>query len=171
MTTTTSRRPVVSLPTETQILLTRRFDVPRRLVFRAWTEPEQVKRWWTAGRGDPTLVEIDLRVGGTWRYLMTFPDGERLAFHGEYRIVVPSERLVWTEIGEQPPALTVVKTLTLDDAPLADRPGTTLALLTEFTTREERDAYVGMMGDGFEQASRLLEACARELEAAEAAGS
>ena len=66
------------------------------------TEPELVKRWWNAKRGEVTVAEIDLRVGGAWRYAMVTPDGSEVAFHGEYREIVPNERIVSTEIFEMP---------------------------------------------------------------------
>ena len=67
---TTSGTAKVTLPTDNQILITRDFDAPRQLVYRAWTTPELVKRWWSGRRGEVTSIEIDLRVGGRWRYVM-----------------------------------------------------------------------------------------------------
>src|SRR5207247_1824182 len=99
MAKTSSGTAVVTLPTDTQILITREFDAPRHLVFKAYTTPELVKRWWHANRGEVTLCEIDLRVGGTWRYVMV-SDGVEVGFHGEYREIVPDERLVSTEVYE-----------------------------------------------------------------------
>ena len=96
----TSGTATVTLPTDEQILITREFDAPRHLVWEAWTNPELVKRWWHANRGEVTLVEIDLRVGGAWRYVMVTPDGLEVGFHGEYREIVPNERLVSTEVYE-----------------------------------------------------------------------
>ena len=87
---TSSGTAVVTLPTDEQILITREFDAPRHLVWRAWTTPELVKRWWHANRGEVTIAEIDLRVGGTWRYVMVTPSGFEVAFHGEYREIVPT---------------------------------------------------------------------------------
>ena len=63
----------MTLPSDTQILITREFDAPRELVWKAWTTPELVRRWWHANRGEMTVCEIDLRVGGTWRYAMVTP--------------------------------------------------------------------------------------------------
>ena len=97
---TDSRKATVTLPTDEQILITREFDAPRHLVYRAWTEPELVARWWHAKRGKVTVVEIDLRVGGTWRYVMAADGGMEVGFHGEYREIVPEERIVSTEIYE-----------------------------------------------------------------------
>ena len=97
---TSSGTAVVTLPTDEQILITREFEAPRHLVWEAWTNPELVKRWWHANRGEMTIAEIDLRVGGTWRWVMVTPDGFEVAFHGEYREIVPHERIVSTEVYE-----------------------------------------------------------------------
>ena len=75
MAVTSSGTATVTLPTDTQILITREFDAPKHLVYRAWTTPELVKRWWHANRGEVTLAEIDLRVGGMWRYVSRSADG------------------------------------------------------------------------------------------------
>src|ERR687894_541673 len=93
----------VTLPTDEQILITREFDAPKHLVYKAWTTPELVKRWWHAKRGEATIAEIDLRVGGAWRYVMVTEDGFEVAFHGEYREIVPNERIVSTEVYEGMP--------------------------------------------------------------------
>ena len=70
MAVTSSGTATVTLPTDEQILITREFDAPKHLVYKAWTTPELVKRWWHANRGEVTIAEIDLRVGGKWRYVM-----------------------------------------------------------------------------------------------------
>ena len=72
---TTSRTAKVTLPTDEQILITREFDAPRHLVYRAWTTPELVRRWWSGKRGEVRVAEIDLRVGGRWRYVMVANGG------------------------------------------------------------------------------------------------
>ena len=95
---TSSGKAVVTLPNDTQILITREFDAPAHLVYRASTEPELIKRWWAGKRGEVTSVEIDLRVGGRWRQVMVTNDGMEVAFHGTYREIVPDERLVTTEL-------------------------------------------------------------------------
>jgi uncharacterized protein YndB with AHSA1/START domain len=80
-----SQSAKVTLPTDEQILITREFDAPKHLVFKAVTTPELVKRWWHANRGEVTSAEIDLRVGGRWRYVSVTDDGFEVGFHGEYR--------------------------------------------------------------------------------------
>src|SRR5918995_3776240 len=99
MATASSGTAVVTLPSDTQILITREFAAPRHLVYKAWTTPDLIKRWWSANRGKVTLAEVDLRVGGKWRYVM-IADGSEVGFHGEYRHIVPNERIVSTEVFE-----------------------------------------------------------------------
>ena len=92
MAVTSSGTATVTLPTDEQILITREFDAPKHLVYKAFTTPELVKRWWHANRGEVTIAEIDLRVGGTWRYVSVTTDGFEAGFHGEYREIVPNHR-------------------------------------------------------------------------------
>ena len=108
----------MTLPSDRQILITREFDAPKELVWKAWTTPELVRRWWHANRGEMTVCEMDLRVGGSWRYAMVTPDGMEVGFHGEYREIEPFERLVSTEAYEGIPdadAHAAVDTLTLTE--------------------------------------------------------
>ncbi len=153
----------VTLPTEEQILITREFDAPRHLVYRAWTTPELVKRWWNANRGEVTVAEIDLRVGGTWRYVIVTPDGQEVGFHGEYREIVPNERIVSTEAYESVPdadANATLNTLTLTE----EDGRTTLTVLVQAPSKEIRDAIVDSgMEAGMQDAMDLLEQVAISL--------
>ena len=150
----------VTLPTDTQIKIEREFDAPAHLVYRAYTEPELVRRWWTAKRGEMTVVDIDLRVGGGWRYVMESPDGFEVAFHGEYREIVPGERLVSTEVYEAMPDAAALDTVTFEE-----RHGRTLlTILVEHTRKEHRDAHVESgMEEGLQDALDLLEQVAAAL--------
>src|SRR5919205_4052369 len=112
---TTSKSAVVTLPSDTQILITREFDAPRHLVYRAYTTPELIARWWAGERGEVTSVEVDLRVGGTWRYVMRANEGFEVAFHGEYREIVADERIVRTEVYEAAPDDFAVETISFDE--------------------------------------------------------
>jgi len=94
----------VTLPTDEQILVTRRLAAPRHLVYRAWTAPELVKQWRSGGHGTVAVAEIDPRVGGRWRYVIVADGGFEVAFHGEYRELVPNERIVTTEVYAMPGA-------------------------------------------------------------------
>ena len=89
----------VTTPSDREIVLTRLFDAPRRLVFEAMTKPEHVKRWWGCldERYSVPVCEIDLRPGGKWRFVGKGPMGE-YGFHGVYREIVVPERVVFTEI-------------------------------------------------------------------------
>jgi len=164
-TVTSSGKATVTLPSDTQILIEREFDAPRHLVYRACTEPELVKRWWSGKRGEVTLAEIDLRVGGTWRYVMTANEGFEVAFHGTYREVVPNERVVSTELYEGVPGATeddaTVNTMTLID--LGDG-RTKLTTLVVCPTTQIRDAIIesGMEG-GMQEAFDKLEEVASSL--------
>lgn len=153
----------VTLPADDQILITREFDAPRELVYRAWTTPELVRRWWSGRRGEMTSVEIDLRVGGRWRYVMVAGGGHEVAFHGEYREIVPNERIVHTEVYETPGADDAgapLVTVTFEEA--GGR--TLLSLLTETGSRELRDAIVDSgMETGVQEQMDILEELAASL--------
>jgi uncharacterized protein YndB with AHSA1/START domain len=161
MTQTSSGKAVVTLPAADQILITREFDAPAALVWRAVTEPELVKRWWAGRRGEVTSAEIDLRVGGAWRYVMAARDGAlEVAFHGEYREIVPHERIVSTEVFEGFPDAESVNTMTL----VEEDGRTTLRTLVQHTSQEHRDGHLdsGMEG-GMQESFDALEAVAKSL--------
>jgi uncharacterized protein YndB with AHSA1/START domain len=166
MTLTSNSRAKVTLPTDEQILITREFDAPRHLVYQAFTTPELVKRWWHAKRGDVTLVEIDLRVGGKWRYVMVATDGSEVGFHGEYREVVPHERLMTTEVYEGlPEGVSEEDAATLNTTTFAEADGrTALTILVQAKSKLSRDAIIESgMEDGLEDALELLEQVAVSL--------
>jgi uncharacterized protein YndB with AHSA1/START domain len=157
---TSSGRATVTVPNDDQILITREFDAPKHLVYEAWTTPELVKRWWTANRGEATSCEIDLRVGGRWRYAMRTPEGLEVAFHGEYREIVPNERIVSTEVYEAMPDGEAVNTLTLTEVDGR----TTLRLLVQHGSKQDRDVHLNSgMEDGLQDALSLLEQVAISL--------
>jgi uncharacterized protein YndB with AHSA1/START domain len=148
-------RAEVTLPGDLQILIKREFDAPRERVYEAWTTPELLKRWWSAKRGEMTVAEVDLRVGGSWRFAMVADSGMEVAFHGEYREVAPAERLVFTSIYEAVPQECALNTLTLVDR---DGGGTAIEMLVEHTTQAARDMHVASgMEDGLQDALDLLE--------------
>ena len=165
MEATSSGTAKVTLPTDKEIIITREFDAPRELVFRAWTTPELVKRWWHANRGEATIAEIDLRVRGTWRYVMIADGGQEVGFHGEYREIVPNERIVSTEVYEGMPQGDSPEQGTLNTASFAEEGGrTTLTILVEAPSREIRDAIIDSgMEAGLQDALALLEQVARSL--------
>ncbi len=163
MSVTSSGSAALTLPTDEQILITREFDAPKHLVYKAWTTPELVKRWWAGRRGTVTVAEIDLRVGGAWRYVLIADGGFEVGFHGEYREIVPNERIVSTEVYEaMPDGDPAVITTTFSEVDGR----TTLALLTEVTSKEVRDMIIesGMEG-GVQEGMDIVEEIARELAA------
>jgi uncharacterized protein YndB with AHSA1/START domain len=130
----------VSTPSDEEIRLTRRFNAPRHLVFEAMTRPEHVARWWGClGDGYSVPVcDIDLRVGGRWRFVNRHPKGEA-AFHGEYLEIEPPGRLVFTEIFEDfPDSPSVVTTELLDEGS-----GTRLVVTARYPSMAVRDIVIG----------------------------
>lgn len=164
--TATTHSAVVTLPTPTSIRVTRELAAPARLVWRALTEPELVKRWWSGERGDVTSAEIDLRVGGHWRYVMVVRcgsdfDGTEVAFHGEFREIETGVRTVTTEVFEGvPDAQAVTSTL------LEEHDGrTTMTVVVEHENQEHRDAHVGSgMEMGMQESYDKLEQVAIALD-------
>jgi uncharacterized protein YndB with AHSA1/START domain len=162
---TSSRNATVTLPTDEQILITREFDAPKHLVYKAFTTPELVKRWWHANRGEVTIAEIDLREGGKWRYVAVTDARQEVAFDGEYREIVPNERVVSTEVYEGAPQPEGPEQGTLNTATFTEADGrTTLAILVEAPSKEIRDAIIESgMEDGMQDALALLEQVATSL--------
>jgi uncharacterized protein YndB with AHSA1/START domain len=167
MTTTGDRSAVLTLPADDQILITRSFDAPPDLVYKAWTTPEIVSRWWTAKRATADSIEIDLREGGRWRFVSHTFAGQEVSFHGEYREIVPGERIVSTEVYEGAPGTPeeqeaggTVNTITFEE----EDGGTKMTMLIQCPSREVRDAVVDSgMEDGLQDALDLLEEEARAL--------
>ena len=151
--TATDTTLAVTYPAPTQVLITRDFAAPADAVYRAWTTPELIERWWNAKRGTVTSAEVDLRVGGQWRYVMTAHGGFEVAFHGEYLEIVPGERIVSTEIYEGAPDAVATNTITFTKT----EGGTRLTILIEHTSQENRDMHVRSgMEDGLRDALDLL---------------
>jgi uncharacterized protein YndB with AHSA1/START domain len=167
---TDSKKAVVTLPTDTQILITRKFAAPKDLVYKAWTTPELIKRRWSAKRGEVTVADVDLRVGGMWRFVMVTDGGFEVAFHGEYREIVPNERIVCTEVYEglpNPDNAGALNTITFSEV----EGRTTLTLLVQHKSREDRDAHINSgMEAGMQDAFDLLEEVASSLRSAGVGG-
>ena len=160
----TSGTAILTLPADEEILVTRDFDAPKHLVYKAWTTPELVSRWWPGRRGKMTSAEIDLRVGGSWRYVMVAEGGYEVAFHGEFREIVENERIVNTEIyegtpeGDSPPTLNVITFTELPDG------RTRLEMLTQCPSKEIRDIIVDSgMETGLQEGMDILEEIAISL--------
>ena len=155
---TSSGTAVVTVPSDTQILSTREFAAPRQLVYRAYTEPDLIRRWWGGDQGEVTVAEVDLRVGSRWRYVLGANGG--VAFHGEYREIVPDERLVYTEVFDGMPDSEAVDTVSFGERD----GGTALSVLVQHSCREHRDMHVDSgMEVGLQEAMDHLERVAASL--------
>jgi len=128
-------------PSDTEITLTRLFDAPRELVWEAMTKPEHVRRWWGCldERYSVPVCEIDLRVGGTWRFVGRGPEGDFPAFFGEYLEIDRPGRLVYTEIFEPFPDAASVVTQRLDE----EQGKTRLTVTARYDSRQTRDIVLG----------------------------
>jgi uncharacterized protein YndB with AHSA1/START domain len=158
--TATKGTAKVTLPSDSEILVTRDFAAPKHLVYTAYTEPDLVSRWWHAEHGTMKSCEIDLRVGGVWRYAMTAHGGFEVAFHGEFSEIVPNERIVSTEVFEGAPDAPALTTMTLTETDGR----TTMRILSEHGSKANRDAVLesGMEG-GLQVALDLLDQVAVSL--------
>jgi uncharacterized protein YndB with AHSA1/START domain len=139
MNTTSNRHgsAVVTLPSDTEILITRQFDAPAELVFKAYTTPELVRRWWGFETSEWLVCDVDLRVGGTWRYVVKDDDYE-VGFHGEFREIDRPHRIVSTEVFEGMPDAHSVNTTTFEELDGV----TTMTTLVQHTDAEHRDAHI-----------------------------
>lgn len=149
----------VTLPSDREIIITRSFNAPRHLVFQAWTKPEHVRRWYGLQFLNMIVCEIDLRPNGRWRYVLQAPDGNEYAFSGEYRAIVPPERLVYTEGFEAMPGHESLITLTLEE-----QDGKTLYTSHSlYQSVEDRDGHIqsGMEAGMRETLDRLAQVVER----------
>jgi uncharacterized protein YndB with AHSA1/START domain len=154
-------KTIVTTPGDREIRVEREFDAPRDRVFEAYTDPELLSEWW-GPRDTTTIVDhMDVRTGGTWRFIVRMASGEETAFRGVYRDVTPPERIVQTFEWEGMPGHVSVETATFEE--LGDR--TKVTIISLFHTGEERD---GMIASGMERGlgesyARLDELLARML--------
>jgi uncharacterized protein YndB with AHSA1/START domain len=151
-----SNKLTVTTPSDREIVLTRVFDAPRELVFEAHTSCEHMSRWWGPRRYEVASCEIDFRPGGKWRVVHRSADGaEEHGFRGEFREIVPPERIVWTFEYEGAPGHISVETLTLEE----QGGKTTLTATAVYDTIEARDAVLqsGMTEGAAETWDRLSE--------------
>jgi uncharacterized protein YndB with AHSA1/START domain len=139
MSQTGSGALTVTTPSDREIVLTRVFDAPRSLVFKAHGSCEHISRWW--GRGNPLDCELDFRPGGRWRFVEHAPDGNDYAFRGEYLEIVAPERIVQTFEFEGQPGHVSRETMVLTEEDGRTRLTTTVL----FDSVEDRD---GMLNSG-----------------------
>jgi uncharacterized protein YndB with AHSA1/START domain len=148
-------------PLERELTLTRIFDAPRELVFQAWTDPAHLKRWWGPNGFTTPACDVDLRIGGTWRIVMRFPDGiNEHIMHAVYREIVRPERLSFTNVAtdkEGTRLLEGITTITLEDLGGKTK-------LTMHTRMTGLVPYADRMLDGMEPGwSQTLERLAEAL--------
>jgi uncharacterized protein YndB with AHSA1/START domain len=127
----------VSLPTEREVVMTRVFDAPRRLVFDAVTKPELLMRWFGPRGWSLVVCEADLKVGGAWRWVLRGPDGRDMGMRGVYKEITPPERLVSTESFDDYPGES------LNTLILSEEDGkTTFTITVRYASQEIRDAVI-----------------------------
>jgi uncharacterized protein YndB with AHSA1/START domain len=137
----------VTTPSDREIAMTRVFDAPRRLVYDAWTKPELLRRWLGVfGGWEFAVCEIDLKVGGAYRYLWHGPGGNAMGMRGVYREIVPAERIVCTEVFDQP----WYEGEAVDTLEFVEQGGKTTATITvRYPSKAVRDAVLqSPMKDG-----------------------
>ena len=156
----TKNRTIVARKSELELVVTRTFDAPPRIVFEAWTRPELFMRWWAPrSAGVPILsCEMDVRPGGGYRISFGRDAANAMTFFGQYLEVVPSSRLVWTNEEDDGAPVT---TLTLEDAG-----GRTLLTLHElYPTKEALDEAMAGMADSMPEQFAQLDELLAEMEA------
>jgi uncharacterized protein YndB with AHSA1/START domain len=148
----------INAPAGEPVITSRRFiKAPPSLVFAAWTTPEHLRRWWGPRRLELSVCEIDLRVGGGYRFVHRAPDGQEFAFHGEYREIDPPHRMVTTFVYEGAPDDVAVETLELEECD----GGTLMRSTSVHSSVEARDMHIasgmeGGMTESYEQLDELM---------------
>lgn len=155
-----SNKLKISIPNDNEIVMTREFDAPRQLVFDAHTKPEHIVRWFGLRGEQMPVCEVDLRVGGRWRYVLSAPGGE-MGIYGIYQEIVPPERLVTTEVFEGE-FFEAMGSGTVNTMVLEEHDGkTTMTLTVNYRTKEQRDAVLASpmeqgAGESFDRLEELL---------------
>src|ERR1700760_1197314 len=142
----------VERKSERELVITRTFNAPARIVFEAWTTPELLKRWWAPKSSGMTLLscEADVRTGGSYRFEFGHGDAQRMAFFGKYIEVIPNARLVWTNEESDSGSVT---TLTFEE-----KDGQTLLTLRElYPSKEAPDGAIGGMEGGMSETFAQLD--------------
>jgi uncharacterized protein YndB with AHSA1/START domain len=149
----------VTTPTDREIVLTRVFDAPRHLVFDAFSKPELLKRWFGPSGWSLAVCEVDLRVGGGFRFVLRGPDGREMGMRGVYREIVPPERSVHMESFDDYPGESQVTAIFIEQDGK-----TTLTATVLYPSQEVRDAVIrsGMEHGAAESYDRLAELLAAE---------
>ena len=148
MATTSSATTKVTLPSDLEIQITREFDAPRDVVYKAMTDRDLIPRWWGPRRLTTIVDKMDVRPGGSWRFISREADGKESGFRGQYREIVPGEKIVQTFEWEPMAGHISVETATLTDLPGGR---TLLTTRSVFSSKEDRD---GMVESGMEDGVR-----------------
>jgi uncharacterized protein YndB with AHSA1/START domain len=159
LTEASSDRLVLTTPSDLEIVMTRVFNAPRDLLFDAWTRPEHLKRWLGREGDEMIICEVDLRAGGTWRYVWRLREGTEMGMHGEYREVVRPERIVSIEVFEGADFETMGG-VTLNTLVFEEKDGRTTVISTSlYKSREDRDGALatGMEAGAAESMDRLVD--------------
>jgi uncharacterized protein YndB with AHSA1/START domain len=149
----------VTTPTDREVVLTRAFDAPRRLVFDALTKPELLRRWFGARGWNLVVCEVDLRVGGTWRFVSRGPGGAELGHGGVYREIQPPDRLVYSELFDDQsyPGESLIT-----HVPVEHDGNTTLTSTVLYASREARDIVLAYpmergVAEAYDRLAELLQ--------------
>lgn len=145
--TSSTLATTLTLPSEKEITITRVFAAPRDRVFAVLTDPTLIPQWWGPRRMTTEVDQMDVRPGGTWRFINRDADGTEYAFHGVYQEIVAPERVVQTFEWEGLPGHVSVETMTLEEYDGQ----TTMTATSRFDTTEDRD---GMLHSGMEEGAR-----------------
>ena len=159
MVTKTKYETTLSLPSDREILMTRKFDAPREIVWDIITDPKLIPQWYGFARDETEVKKMDVRPGGRWQYITHTQGGEVVDFHGTYREVVAPEKLVYSFLfGDMPEGDGFV------EITLVEKDGVTeLRDRGVFNSKEERDAIIATgMEEGaretYERLSQLIAA-------------
>jgi uncharacterized protein YndB with AHSA1/START domain len=160
MTTKNSYAASLTMPSEREIVMTRVFDAPRKLVFQVYTDPQQIPNWWGRRSHTTRVDKMDVRVGGLWRYIESDEAGSEACFNGEYREIVPPEKIVSTFEFEGMPGHIGLVTTVFEELPDGR---TRLTETSLFPSSEDRDGIIasGMEEGANETWDRLAEVLAR----------
>jgi uncharacterized protein YndB with AHSA1/START domain len=153
---------ITAKPGEREVVVTRVFDAPRELVFKAYNDPKLIPQWWGPRKYTTTITKMDMRPGGAWRFVQHDSEGHEYAFSGVFREIVPPKRIVWTFEFEGMPCH-----VSYDSTTFEEEDGKTKVTDTSvFQSVEDRD---GMLQSGMETGvkesyERLDEVLEREAE-------
>ena len=142
-------------PSDREVVMTKVFAAPRELVWKAYTDPKLIPRWWGPRYLTTTIDKMEAKPGGAWRFVSRGPDGSEFGFHGVFREVVKPERLSWTFEFEGAPGHVSVDTVRFEEF----EGGTKVTVTSVFQNKADRDRMVasGMEGGMTESAERLAE--------------